>query len=99
MARQSCTASRTSPSTLPSALHDLGAHGFVGDRLEVEMDEALARIAGGVRRAERHELAAVALDAEHRMRHQPHVEPALGEFAHHRVDQERHVVVDDLDDA
>ena len=37
------------------------------------------------------------LHAEHRMRHQPHVEPAVGEFAHHRVDQERHVVVDDLD--
>ncbi len=43
--------------------------------------------------------AAVALNAEHRMRHQLHVEPALGEFAHHRVDQERHVVVDDLDHA
>ena len=31
------------------------------------------------------------------MRDQPDVETALGQFAHHRIDQERHVVVDDLD--
>ena len=79
--------------------HDVVARGLVGDRLEVEMDEALACAVCGVRRAERHELSAVAPDAEHRVRHQLHVEAALGEFAHHRVEQERHIVVDDLDDA
>ena len=76
--------------------HDVGARGLVLDRLEMNMDEALAR-AGRGRRAERLELGAVALNAEHRMRHQSHVEPALGDLAHHRVDQKRHVVVDDLD--
>ncbi len=50
-----------------------------------------------VGRADRDQSVAVALHAEHRMRHQLHVEPALGELAHHRIDQERHVVVDDLD--
>ena len=43
------------------------------------------------------ELVAVAADAKHRMRRQTDLVLALGEFAHHRVDQERHVVVDDLD--
>ena len=40
---------------------------------------------------------AVALDAKDRMRDQPDLEAALGQLAHHRIDQERHVVVDDLD--
>ena len=31
------------------------------------------------------------------MSHQLHIEPALGDFAHHRIDQERHVIIDDLD--
>ena len=61
------------------------------------MDEALARAAGGVGSAERDERCAVAPHAEYRMGHQLHVEPAIGDFAHHRIDQERHVVVDDLD--
>ena len=82
---------------LAQRAHDVGARGLVGDRLEMDMDEALARIAGGVGSAQRQKLGAVALHAEHRMRHQLHGKPALGEFAHHRVDQERHVVVDDLD--
>ena len=77
--------------------HDIGARGLVGDRLEMDMDEALARVAGGVGSAQRQKLGAVALHAEHRMRHQLHGEAAFGEFAHHRIDQERHVVVDDLD--
>ena len=77
--------------------HDVGARGLVRDRLEMDMDEALARAAGGVGRAERDKSCAVAPHAEHRMRHQLHIEPALGDLAHHRVDQERHVVVDDLD--
>ena len=39
----------------------------------------------------------VALDREHRMHDQPDLEPALGELAHDRVDQKRHVVGDDFD--
>ena len=63
----------------------------------MDMDEAFARAGGLVGGAERAELAALARHAEHRMRHQPHLEPMIGDLAHHRVDQERHVVVDDLD--
>ena len=78
-------------------LHDRGA-GVRFERSEMDVDEALARAAAGVGRAEAGQLAgAVARDAEHRMRHQPHLEPAFGDFAHHRVDQKRHVVVDDVD--
>ena len=77
--------------------HDVGARGVVRDRLEMDMDEALARAGGRIDGAERDKFCAVAPHAEHRMRHQLHIEPALGDLAHHRVDQERHVVVDDLD--
>ena len=77
--------------------HQVGARGLVLDRLEMDMDEALARGAGLVGRAKRDQLAALARYGEHRVRHQPQFEPALGEFAQHRIDQERHVVVDDLD--
>jgi hypothetical protein len=30
--------------------------------------------------------------------HHARGQPALGELPHHRIDQERHVIVDDLDD-
>jgi hypothetical protein len=76
--------------------HDVGAHGLDSNWLEVNMNEAFACAVRG-RSAQRLELGAVALNAEHRMRHQLHGEPALGDFAHHRIDQERHVVIDDLD--
>ena len=83
---------------LAKRAHDVGARGLVGDRIEMDMDEAFARAAGGVGRAEHRKVRAVAPHAEYRMRDQLHGEPALGEFAHHRVEQERHIVVDDLDD-
>ena len=76
---------------------DRSAHRSIVDRIHMNVDEAFARIAGGVGRAETFKLAVVALHAEHRMHHQPHFEPTVGEFAHHRIDQERHVVVDDLE--
>ncbi len=77
--------------------HDVGARGLLLDRIDVDMDEALARAVGGIGRAERDQLCALTLHAEHRMRHQPHRELAIGEFAHHRIEQERHVVIGDLD--
>ena len=82
---------------LAKRAHDICTNNLIGDRLEMNMDEALARAAGGVSRAEYCKVRAVAPDSEYRMRHQLHGEPALGELAHNRVDQERHVVVDDLD--
>ena len=42
-------------------------------------------------------LAALAAHAEHRMRHQLYDEPPLADLGHHRVDQKRHVVIDNLD--
>ncbi len=63
----------------------------------MDVDEALARVVGRVGAGERDELAAVAAHAEHRMRRQLHLELAVGQLAHHRIDQERHVVVDDFD--
>ena len=51
-------ASRTSPSTPVERRDDLGARGRVVDRLDMDMDEAFARAAGGIGRAERDQLAA-----------------------------------------
>ena len=79
-------------------MHDGFAQRVIFDRIDMDVDETLARAVSGVSRAESGELAGrVALDAEDRMRDQPHGEMALGQFAHHRIEQERHVVVDDLD--
>ena len=61
------------------------------------MDEALAR--AGARAADGDELVAAALDVEHWMRDEPHREPPVRKLAHDRVEQERHVVIDDLDHA
>ena len=99
--RQSCTHSRTSSSTAPIALTICVLPRLVLDALDMDVDEALAP-----RGADRRAVAAeadqragvVALDREDRMQHQADVEPLLGQLAHHRVEQERHVVVDDLDD-
>ena len=74
---------------------EVGACRFVGDRLEMDMDEALARARIGG--ADRDELGPLAAHAEHRMRHQLYDEPPLADLGHHRVDQKGHVVIDDLD--
>jgi hypothetical protein len=73
------------------------ARGFVTDRLEMDVNEALARAARGIGGAQRDERAAVAPHAEDRVRHQLHIEPPLADFAHHRIDQKRHVVIGDFD--
>ena len=78
--RQSCTASRTSAQDVVERAHKRGA-GFRFERIEMDLDEAFARRMG-VARAQRRELVAVALDAEHRMRHQPQRQLAVGELAH-----------------
>ncbi len=82
-------------------LDDLVLPRLVLDALDVDVDEALAP-----RGADRRAVAAeadqraglVALDREDRMQHEPHIDALLGELGHHRVEQERHVVVDHLDD-
>ena len=48
--------------------------------------------------AEREQDAAlIALDGEHRMHDQADLDPPLVELGEHRIEQERHVVVDDLE--
>jgi hypothetical protein len=42
--------------------------------------------------------ALVTLDAHDRMHYQLHRNPKVGQRKHHGIDQERHVIVDDLDD-
>ncbi len=88
MARQSCTAARTSASTSRDRVHDLGAARLVVDALDVDMDEAFAQRAAGAGPAalEADETAgAVALDGEHRMHDQADVDAALGQLGQHRV--------------
>ncbi len=60
------------------------------------MDKALARVRG-VRCIYCTELGPGTTDTEHRMCDQANFGLPLGNLAHHRIDQERHVVVDDLD--
>ena len=82
-------------------LDDLLLARLVLDALDMDVDEAFAP-----RGADRRSVAAeadqragvVALDGEDRMQHQAHVEPLLGQLGHHRVEQERHVAVEHLDD-
>jgi hypothetical protein len=66
----------------------------------MNMNKALAQFAApAVRLARAPDKRAglpVAHRGQHRVNHEAHVETALGQFAHHRIDQERHVVVDDL---
>ena len=75
--RQSCTATPHLRQHLLQRLHDLGAARIVGDALDVDMDEAFARLAVAAVRLLRRglELAAlVALDRNDRMRDQADVE-------------------------
>ena len=94
-------ARRTSASTCSSACTISARRAASSTRVDVDVDEALARLVLVVARPSAGgavELAGlVALDRQDRMHDQPHGEAALGQFAHHRIDQERHVVVDDLD--
>jgi len=76
--------------------HEFFARSIIDDRSEVDMDETLT-LALRIGCAERDQFAVVAAHAEHRVRDQAHIETSFGKFAHHRVDQEGHVVVDDLD--
>ena len=73
----------------------------IGHRIDVDINEALAcRAVDGAGTAKRGELAAaIAIDGEHGMRDEAHRQTLRRQLGHHRVDQERHVVVDDLDDA
>ena len=74
----------------------------VVDAVEVDLDEALAPGADRGRRGrladEAHEGAGrVALDGEDRMRDEARLVALLDELGEGRIEEERHVVVDDLD--
>ncbi len=81
-------------------LHNLGAARGIVDALDVNVDEALAPAAvlGAPLHRQAGELAArIALHDKDRVRYQADFEPAFDQFAHDRIDQERHVVIDHLD--
>ncbi len=75
-------------------MHKIGA-GAIRNGRQMNMNEALAHV-GSVRCIDAGELAARAANAEHRVRDETDIESALGDLAHYRIDQKRHVVVDDL---
>ena len=79
------------------------AQGRILDGIEMQMDEALAPLARldlALRLAlQLHEGARrVAVDAEDRMGDEAQVEAVLGDLGERRIEQERHIVVDRLDD-
>ena len=82
------------------AAGDLHAVVGGGDAVDVDGDEALALARAGVGEALEALEPAVgrALQGEDRVRDEPHHQSGVAEFAHHRIEQKRHVVVEDLDD-
>ena len=78
---------------------DVGAARLVIDRFEMDVDDALARHPGsGFGLFEGGETARrVARDGQNGMHDEANVDAAFGQLRQHRVDQERHVVVDDLE--
>ena len=98
---QSATQTRTSPSTCSKRLDDFRPPRLILDALGMDVNEAFARPRSGRRSlaAEgEQETARVALQGEHRMDDEADLDALLVEFAQHGIDQERHVVVDDLQD-
>ena len=75
---------------------------IVVDAIDMDMDEAFAqrsRLAGSSVTTPSSAPDASRVDREDRMHDQPdRRDVVFGERRHHRIDQERHVVVDDLDD-
>ncbi len=77
---------------------DLGARRRVRQALDVNVDEALACAFALACGFEANEVAGlVALDRNDRMDHERNVEIALVQFGGHRIEQERHVVIDDFE--
>ena len=79
--------------------HDVGAAGLVVDRLEMDVDHAFAQRAGSrLGLLEGDEAAGiVAHDGQNGMYDEAHIDAAVGKLRQDRVDQERHVVIDDLE--
>ena len=65
----------------------------------MNVDEAFTLGAVRVRVQRREPVRSIALDREDRMHDDARPQAALIELGQHRVDQERHVVIDDLDQA
>ena len=81
-------------------LHDDGPPQLVFDAFDMDMDEAFAQ-RRAVRprsfRQRRQRAGRVALRRQHRMHDKPDRQAAFRQRRHDRIDQERHVVIDDLD--
>jgi hypothetical protein len=81
--------------------HDLGAPLRVIDAFNVHVDETFAKLAalamGLGRPPDQGSGLPVTHRRQHRVDNKANVETALRQLGHHRIDQERHIVVDDLD--
>ncbi len=78
--------------------NDVGLCRRLLQAVDVNVDEALAAPFALARAFEANEVSGlVALDREHRMHQERNVETAFVEFAEHRIDEERHVVIDDIE--
>ena len=74
------------------------AFGRIGNAVDLEMHQRFGLALAGIRSERKHVAAGIALDAVHRMRDQMHVQAGLPDRDADRIDQERHVVGDDVDD-
>ena len=87
---------------LGQPLDEAPSRRLVVDAVEVDLDEALAPGADRGRRGRladkaRQGAALVAFDGEDRMRHEPRLVALLDELGEGRIEEERHVLVHDLD--
>src|SRR4030095_10116070 len=76
--------------------HEIAAGVVVHDLKEMKVDETFPILLRS-RRTERNQFAALAPHADDRMRDEAHIEMALRNLTRYRIDQEGHVIVDNLD--
>ena len=79
---------------------DLVAFGRLVDALEMDVDDALAPDGAARRGVGRHAgkpAGGIAFEHEHRVGDEAHLDAELGQFAHHRIEQERLVVIDEFE--
>src|SRR5262245_24217386 len=76
--------------------HKIAAVGVVYDLKEMKVDETFPVLLRS-RRTERNQFAALAPHADDRMRDETYLEMAFRNLTRHRIDQQGHVIIDNLD--
>ena len=99
IAAQSATLSRTSSSVAQMPCFSFSSSAAPRDAIGLEMHDRFGRAGRAVVGCERQQMTAgIARDAEHRMDDRVQRKPGLVDAHADRIDEERHVVGDDLDD-